>query len=522
MSPKYYITTPIYYANGVPHIGHAYTSFIADVLARTKRMLGYEVKFATGTDENGQKMLQTAEKAGKELRAFLDEMAAAHQATWDALSISYTDFIRTTESRHHAYVQEMLQRTYDAGHIYQGTYEWLYCIGCEGYKKEADLIEREGKLVCPDHLTEPTHIHEKNWFFRLSSFQTALQELYTTRPERAIPLTRFNEIKSFVEQGVEDFSISREGSSVWIPLPFDPSAVTYIWFDALYNYLTVCQGRDESFWQDGEVVHVIGKDIGRFHAIYRPAMLMAVGHKLPDQLIINGHFTIDGQKISKSLGNVLVPEELIEAHGRDALLYYLFSDIKIGNDGDFSQERFLSTKENLLKKGRGNLVSRVFNLATKFEVTQFMYTDADQALLDQALAELGLNDHVLLWSCLHWEIPSMLNTWANNADLMQYTRQRFELVQLGNKLVDMTKPREMAKTDLPGAQHHIALILWLIKNAALLAFPFLLESTEKFKALFAWSHPSWTNLTSDTTSADRSQLIAERQGNVQITAGHLY
>lgn len=196
----------------------------------------------------------------------------------------------------------------------------------------------------------PTHIHEKNWFFRLSDFQTALQEVYTKNPERAIPQSRFNEIQSFVSQGLEDFSISREGSAVGIPLPFDPSAVTYIWFDALYNYLTVCQGGEEIFWQDGEVVHVIGKDIGRFHAIYRPAMLLAVGHRLPDQLIINGHFTIDGQKISKSLGNVLVPEELVTAHGRDALLYYLFSDIKIGNDGDFSQERFANTKENVLKK----------------------------------------------------------------------------------------------------------------------------------------------------------------------------
>lgn len=329
MTKRIYLTTPIYYANGAPHIGHAYTSLIGDVVARAKRMLGYDVKYATGTDENGQKMVQVAQAVGKEVKVFLDEVAAEHRRTWDEMRITYTDFIRTTEPRHHEFVQKMLQKTFDQGDIYQGEYEGLYCIGCEGFKKPADLIEREGKMVCPDHLTPPQVLKEKNRFFKLASYQDRLQEFYKNNPTFSIPQFRFNEILSFVEQGLEDFSISREGSTFGVPLPFDDKAVTYIWFDALYNYLTVCQGGDEAYWNEGEVIHLIGKDIGRFHAVFRPAMLLSSGWKLPDQILIHGYFTIDGQKMSKSLGNVIEPLQMVTEHGRDALVYYLFSDIKI-------------------------------------------------------------------------------------------------------------------------------------------------------------------------------------------------
>ncbi len=210
MTKRIYLTTPIYYANGAPHIGHAYTSLIGDVVARAKRMLGYDVKYATGTDENGQKMVQVAQAVGKEVKVFLDEVAAEHRRTWDEMRITYTDFIRTTEPRHHTFVQEMLQKTFDQGDIYQGEYEGLYCIGCEGFKKPADLIEREGKMVCPDHLTPPQVLKEKNRFFKLASYQDRLQEFYKKNPAFCIPQFRFNEILSFVDQGLEDFSISRE------------------------------------------------------------------------------------------------------------------------------------------------------------------------------------------------------------------------------------------------------------------------------------------------------------------------
>lgn len=230
------------------------------------------------------------------------------------------------------------------------------------------MIEKDGKLVCPDHLTVPDRIQEKNRFFKLSAYQSWLEDFYDSYPTFSVPAYRFNEIKSFVDQGLEDFSISREGSDFGVQLPFDQDSVTYIWFDALYNYLTVCQGEDIGFWEEGEVVHIIGKDIGRFHAIFWPAMLKSSDH-LPRletwKELIHGYFTVDGQKMSKSLGNVIHPIELIEEHGRDALVYYLFSDIKLGNDGDFSRERFTSTKESILKKGWGNLLARVIKMSQR-------------------------------------------------------------------------------------------------------------------------------------------------------------
>ena len=359
MTKRCYITTPIYYANGEPHIGTAYTSLIADILARTKRMLGYQVKFATWTDENGQKMKQTAIEHNQEVMEFLDGIAKIHQDTRDAMNISYTDFIRTTHPTHHAFVTNILEDALSKWHVYQGEYEWLYCVGCEGFKKSSDLIEHQWKKVCPDHLKEPDSIKEKNRFFKLKEFQESLEEFYKHHPDFSIPGFRYNEIKSFVDQGLEDFSISREGSDFGIPLPDnfqDPWSVVYIRFDALYNYLTVCQYPQDftKNWQSvsweendmvfrhneahpemSEVIHTLGKDISRFHAIYRPAMLMSSEYKIPNTEIINWFFTVDGQKMSKSLGNKIDPLDLVNEHGRDALVYYLFSDIKIGNDGDF-------------------------------------------------------------------------------------------------------------------------------------------------------------------------------------------
>jgi len=230
----------------------------------------------------------------------------------------------------------MLQKTYDTWDIYQWEYEGLYCVGCEAFKKEWDLIDHEWKMVCPDHLKVPDSIKEKNRFFKLSSYENRLKEFYKENPKFAAPDFRSNEITSFIEQWLEDFSISREWSNFWIWLPFDDTSVTYIWFDALYNYLTVCQWWDEAFWNEWEVVHTLWKDIWRFHAIFWPAMLLSTWWKMPTREVINWFFTIDGQKMSKSLWNIFYPDELIAEHWRDSLVYYLFSDIKIWNDWDFS------------------------------------------------------------------------------------------------------------------------------------------------------------------------------------------
>ncbi len=231
-----------------------------------------------------------ANEMNMEVMDYLDLYAGKHKEIWDSLNMSYTDFIRTTNEKHKDFVQQVLQKTYENGDIYQGEYEGLYCVGCEAFKKESDLIEKDGKLVCPDHLREPEKIKEKNWFFKLSKYENALLKFYEERPDFISPSFRFNEMIAFVKGGLEDFSISRETNKFGIPLPFDQSQVTYVWYDALLNYLTVCQGGDESFWP---AVHVLGKDIARFHAIYWPAMLMSAGFELPKKEIVTGFFTVE-------------------------------------------------------------------------------------------------------------------------------------------------------------------------------------------------------------------------------------
>ena len=540
MSSKFYITTPIYYANGAPHIGHAYTSLIGDVISRMKRMIGYEVKFATGTDENGQKMKQSAEAVGKEVMEFLDEVATQHRITWDTLNISYTDFIRTTDSKHHAFVQEMLQKTYNTGDIYQGEYEGLYCVGCEGFKKDSDLIEKDGKRVCPDHLKEPDAIKEKNRFFKLNSYESWLKEFYEKKTDFCVPAYRFNEIKSFVDQWLEDFSISREGSDFGVQLPFDTDSVTYIWFDALYNYFTVCvfphnftkdgksvsgEKDDMSFWEEGEVVHLLGKDIGRFHAIFRPAMLKSSGN-LPKldtwKELIHGYFTVDGQKMSKSLGNVIDPVELVVEHGRDALVYYLFSDIKLGNDGDFSWERFHATRENVLKKGWGNLVARVCKMAQKNDIEESRLQTTDYRRLFEVAENEWLGENKLRGMFVDGFDGGVIDGYVKDFDLVGYLRDWYQLVQLGNKYVDETKPWVSAKEDPEQAKQDLQVLLWLIKNIWLLSAPFLLEWYKNFTHILQIDRLLWKTFGTNVSSNDLQELFDMQEFGVSFGEGYLY
>lgn len=308
MKQKFYVTTPIYYGNGIPHIGHFYTSTIADILYKYKQISGFDVKFTTGIDENSQKAVIKAEEAGKTVMEYLDEMANIHKNTWDYFDISYDDFIRTTSNRHKEVVQKVLQTCFDRGDIYEGEYEGQYCVGCESFKKDEDLVymnKTTGETfpitpkvqpsdniikVCPDHLTAPDQIKEKNYFFKLSKYQTWLEEFYAANPHFITPDFRYNEVKAFVSRGLEDFSISRETNTFGIPLPFDEKQVTYVWFDALFNYYTSCvsspknkENLEEDFVDKSEfwigssnkktIIHTVGKDIIRFHGIFWPAML---------------------------------------------------------------------------------------------------------------------------------------------------------------------------------------------------------------------------------------------------------
>lgn len=380
MKDHFFITTPIYYSNGIPHIGHAYSSIIANVISRYQKINWKKIKFSTWVDENSQKAVQKAEEEGMEIMPYLDMMAEKHKAVWDWLNIWYTDFIRTTEIRHHEFVRKVLQKSFDKWDIYEWEYEWMYCVWCEWFKKEDDLVylnkttkttfpitknvvESENIIkVCPDHLKAPDIIKEKNYFFKLSKYQKQLEEFYEKNPDFVIPADRFNEVKAFVKRGLEDFSISRETNKFGIKLPFDETQVTYVWYDALFNYLTVCQ-KDMNFWPCD--LHVVGKDIIRFHAIYWPAMLLSAWYELPKQILTTWYFTVDWQKISKSLWNVIDPVEFSNKYSKELLTLYLLSSFNIWQDWDFDKKQAILTYNAKLANNLGNLVNRVVVLALK-------------------------------------------------------------------------------------------------------------------------------------------------------------
>lgn len=362
MGKKFYITTPIYYSNDIPHVGHAYSSFIADTIAYYNRLQWSDVKFTTGVDENSQKVVEKAQEAHLPIMEYADMMASKHREVWDGAGIRYTDFVRTTSSKHKDFVRKVLQKSYDNGDIYEGIYNGMYCVGCEWFKKESDLIDGR----CPDHPNkEVQHLSEKNYFFRLSKYQDRLLEFYKDNPDFVKPKQKFNEIIEFVRGWLEDFSVSRETNKFGITLPFDPSQVTYVWYDALFNYMTYCQD-DELKWWPADV-HVIGKDIIRFHGIYWPAMLWSAGYEAPHHLLVTGYLTLDGQKISKSLGNVISPADYIAENSRDMLLLYLLGGFPIGEDGNFDREQAVLMYNAKLSNNLWNLLNRFIALALKLD-----------------------------------------------------------------------------------------------------------------------------------------------------------
>jgi methionyl-tRNA synthetase len=356
----FYITTPIYYPNDVPHIGHGYTSVAADFLARYHRLRGEEVLFLTGTDEHGLNIQRRAEAAGIDPQAWVDEMAPRWKEVWAGLDIAYDDYIRTTEPRHEKAVQRLLTAVHENGRddIYLGTYEGLYCVSCEAYYTEDELVDG----MCPIHGRPVERMVEENYFFRLSAYADRLLEHYETHPKAVQPETRRNEVLSLIRGGLQDFSISRTNFRWGIPLPWDPNHVCYVWFDALTNYITAAgYGTDEErfarVWPAD--VHLIGKDILRFHAVYWPAMLMAGGVEPPDQVWAHGYLTVGGQKMSKTNATGIHPFELTEHFGVDSYRYYFMREIQFGQDGSFSWESMVDRHNADLANGLGNLASRI-------------------------------------------------------------------------------------------------------------------------------------------------------------------
>ena len=384
---RFYLTTVIDYVNSRPHLGTAYEKIAADIIARYKRLAGFETRFLMGNDEHSQNVFKKASEEGLDPLTYCDRMEDVFRASWRALDISFDDFIRTTEPRHKAGVTEIARRLYDAGDIYEGLYEGWYCVGCEAFKQEKDLIDGR----CPLHPTlEPQWLKEKNYFFRLSKYQQRLLDHVAAHPEFVQPESRRNEILRLLEGGLEDISVSRAGQAWGIPLPFDPSSVVYVWFDALINYASaVGLGTDERLfeqWWPADL-HVIGKDITRFHTVIWPAMLMAARLPLPRQVFGHGFMTVNGQKMSKSLGTDIDPILAASRFGVDPLRLYLAKEIPFGGDGDFTWDRYDERYNVDLANNLGNLVSRVSTMAVRYREGTLLPTGAPSTKLTRVTEE---------------------------------------------------------------------------------------------------------------------------------------
>ncbi|MDP8958282.1 MAG: methionine--tRNA ligase [Actinomycetota bacterium] len=361
-----YITTPIYYVNDAPHIGHAYTTVVADVLTRYFRLKGEPVWFLTGTDEHGQNVARAAEAHGATPQEWADQVVQRYLEAWKLLDISYDDFIRTTEDRHKRGVRELLGRLYENGDVYTDRYEGLYCVSCEAYYSEEELVEGAN---CPVHLRPVETYSEENYFFRLSKYAQPLLEHIEAHPDFVYPEGRRNEVVSFIEGGLEDISISRANLTWGIPLPWDPEQVAYVWVDALTNYLSaVGYGSDPQryvrIWPAWS--HLVGKDILRFHAVTWPAVLLAAGIELPRQVTAHGWLLVGGEKMSKTRANQISPATLVESFGSDGYRYHFLRDVPFGPDGNFSWEGMVARYNADLANDLGNLASRVLNLAVSY------------------------------------------------------------------------------------------------------------------------------------------------------------
>jgi methionyl-tRNA synthetase len=393
MSKKFYITTPIYYVNAHPHIGHAYTTIVCDTIARRHRMLGDDTWFLTGTDEHGQKIERAAQAAGKTPQQFTDEISAEFRALWDRMGLTYDDFIRTTSERHKRGVQALWRKIRDNGYIYKGTYSGQYCVSDELY---VDAVGPGAPCPLCERPTET--VHEENYYFKLSAFQDQLIRLYTEQPDFIRPETRRNEVLSFVRSGLRDLSISRSTFAWGIPVPEDPKHVVYVWLDALANYITALgygSGSDSNdtskfdrYWPAD--VHMIGKEIVRFHCVYWPAFLLAAGLPLPKSITAHGWLLFEESKMSKSRGNIVRAETIVDVLGTDALRYFLLREVVFGQDGSFSFDALVQRYNSDLANGLGNLASRTLTMIARYFKGEVPYpsntahTPADAAIADAA------------------------------------------------------------------------------------------------------------------------------------------
>ncbi len=484
----FFITTPIYYINARPHLGHAYTTMVADAIARSRRLLGYDVFFLTGTDEHGQKVERAAQKAGVKTDAFADEVAASFQQVSRDLDITNDDFIRTTEPRHHRAAQELWRRVAANGDIYKGDYEGWYCTVDEIFVPETQLVDGR----CPTCGSKVERLKEESYYFRLSKYQQPLLDFYKAHPTFVQPDFRFNEVKAFVEAGLQDLSVSRTSFHWGIPVPDDPQHVMYVWFDALTNYLTAlgfgsddrdAQARVDRFWP--VAIHLIGKEILRQHALYWPAFLMSAGIKPPDRIIAHGWWLMGGAKMSKSIGNVARYQDYARAFGVDALRYFVMREMPLGQDANFSDEGILTRYNADLANDLGNVVSRTTTMIHRYSggvVPESSHGGRDS--LDLAL-EQQLNDTVA-------GVKQDFETFQITLALQKI----WELIRSVNQYIVKREPWTLAKhtEQRPKLETTLYCASDCLRVTAALIDPVMPGAAERIRRMLGIQPELWTNL----------------------------
>lgn len=461
------VTTPLYYVNDLPHIGSAYTTMAADAITRFERLRGKSVLLITGTDEHGQKIQRTAESNGLQPQAHCDKIAAGFDALWHKLNIQYDRFSRTTSPRHAAIVKEFFLRVWDNGDIYLGQQKGWYCVSCEEFKEERDLLEAHR---CPLHPNKEAEWRdEQNYFFALSKYQSQLEALFQERPDFIQPESRRNEVLNFVGQGLQDFSISRVNLDWGFPVPVDPNHTIYVWFDALLGYVTALLDPDseptlenalKKWWPIN--LHLIGKDILRFHAVYWPAMLMSAGIPVPYRVFGHGFLTKDGQKMGKSLGNTVDPVQLVDRYGADAIRYYFLKEIEFGKDGDFNETRFIDIVNADLANDLGNLLNRTLRMVQKYCGALVPDVASQDIPSDNPLKEIGLG--------LSDRVAKAYSSLA----LGEACREIFTLVRASNKFIDDSAPWSLYKQgNLPAVGLVLYTVLESVRLSAYLLSPII-------------------------------------------------
>jgi len=474
---KFFLTTPIYYVNDVPHIGHAYTTVLADVIARYKRLRGFQVMFLTGTDEHGQKIERSALKQGLAPKQLADAMVEQFKQLWQVLNIGYDHFIRTTDEEHIKGVQKIFARVKEKGDIYLGEYAGHYCISCENFIPESAEEMADGKRTCPE-CGRPTanRVKEKCYFFRLSAYGDKLLKFFEENPDFVTPRSRMNEVVSFVKMGLRDLSVTRSTVKWGVPVPGDPQQTIYVWFDALANYITAIDYLNESerftaLWPAD--LHIMAKDILKYHAIYWPAFLLAAGLPLPKKELIHGWWLKDEKKMSKSSGNVLDPHILLKHFSADAIRYFLMREASIGADGNFSHEGFITRVNTDLTNDWANLVSRTTGMIDKYFNKSFqdagLYTEKEQDIQN---GYLELEKKVL-----------------DNFDQYQFNRgleEIFEFINRLNRYIVDAQPWNLAKdqANLPRLAGVLKTLVRAILSVNTLLSPVLPDSTAKVRAIF--------------------------------------